>query len=80
MVNLPVFVTHNEASSDFTIQRNSDSNLIGEYAVTVRSEIQVPSDYTETSFTTVSGTFEFVIKVESCIVSSYTASQVINIF
>ena len=48
--------------------------------MTVRSEIQVPTDYTETSFTTISGEFDFVIKVRSCIVTSYAASQVLTTF
>ena len=55
VTNLPAFVTHNEGTSDFTIAKNSDSDLIGEYTVTVHSEIRVPNDYTQTSFTTISG-------------------------
>ena len=35
---------HNEATSDFTIARNSDLSLIGSYTVSVRSEILIPDD------------------------------------
>ena len=46
VTNLPSFAKHNEATSDFTIPQNNDLDLIGEYTVTLRSEIQVPDDYT----------------------------------
>ena len=39
VTNLPGFANHNEASSDFTIPQNNDLDLIGEYSVTLRSEI-----------------------------------------
>ena len=39
VTNLPGFATHNEPSSDFTILQNNDLDLIGEYIVTLRSEI-----------------------------------------
>ena len=39
LTNLPVFVTHNEPSSDFTIPKNNDLDIIGGYTVTIRSEI-----------------------------------------
>ena len=39
LINLPDFVIHNEATSDFTIPSNSDLSLIGSYTVTIRSEI-----------------------------------------
>ena len=50
LTNLPAFVTHNEASSDFTIPQTLDLSLIGEYFVTINSKICVPFD--ETSCTT----------------------------
>ena len=44
--NLPTFVTHNEASSDFTIPQTGDLSLLGEYTVTIKSAICVPDDHT----------------------------------
>ena len=46
VTNLPDFANHNESSSDFTIPQNNNLDLIGEYIVTLRSEIQVPDDHT----------------------------------
>ena len=71
ILDLPAFVTHNDASSEFTILKSSDGSLVGEYTVTIRSEVQVPDDYTKSTFTPVTGEFQFVIKVKSCIVTSY---------
>ena len=39
VTNLPTFAAHNEATSDFTIPRNNDLELIGTYTVRLRSEI-----------------------------------------
>ena len=39
LVGLPNFVTHNEGTSDFTIDQNTDLSLIGSYIVTIRSQI-----------------------------------------
>jgi len=78
VTNLPDFAAHNEDSSDFTIQQNNDLDLIGEYTVTLRSEIQVPTDYTKTTFTTMFVEYNFVIQMEECIVNTYTADQVID--
>ena len=39
LTNLPTFVQHNEQSSDFTIPKNTDLNIIGAYIVKIRSEI-----------------------------------------
>ena len=57
ILDLPAFVTHNDASSDFTVLKSSDDSLVGEYTVTVRSEVQVPDDYTKSTFTPVTGEF-----------------------
>ena len=51
VTDLPVFATHNEQNSDFTILQNNDLSLIGEYTVTLKSEIQVPDDHTQATFT-----------------------------
>ena len=42
LTNLPSFLTHNEDSSDFTVQESSDLSLIGEYIVNIKSEIRWP--------------------------------------
>ena len=39
LTNLPIFVQHNEQSSDFTIEKNTDLGIIGGYTATIRSEI-----------------------------------------
>ena len=72
LVNLPDFVMHNESTSDFTISQNSDLSLIGSYPVTIRSEIQVPDDFTMTTFTTMFVEYEFLIHIEPCLVTTYT--------
>ena len=73
VTNLPAFATHNEPSSDFTIPQNNDLDLIGEYTVTLRSEIQVPDDYTQSTYTIKFVEYDFVIQVEECLVDNYTA-------
>ena len=70
--DLPDFVTHNLSTSDLTISQNSDLSLIGSYPVTIRSEIQVPDDFTMTTFTTMFVEYEFTILIEPCLVTSYT--------
>ena len=52
VTNLPNFANHNEPSSDFTIPQNSDLDLIGEYTVTLKSEIHVPDDHSKATYTT----------------------------
>jgi len=52
LTSLPVFVTHKLPTSNFDLPKTIDLSLIGSYVVTIRSEIQVPNDYTGTSFTT----------------------------
>ena len=74
LVGLPAFVTHNEASSDFSIPMVTDENLIGSYTITIRSEIQIPEDYTGTTFKTMSDEYDFIIFVDPCRVTSYVAS------
>ena len=74
VTNLPAFVTHNVATSDFTIDQVFDLSLIGEYVVTIRSEICVPDDYTQTACTTMADEYQFSIFVQPCVVSTYTAT------
>ena len=71
LTNLPAFTIHNEASSDFDLPFNNDNTLIGSYVVTIRSEISVPDDYTQTTFTAMFSEYEFKIFIQPCIVSTY---------
>ena len=61
VTNLPTFATHNEFSSDFTISKTNDLGLIGEYTVNLCSEIDVPDDYSMTTFTTLVFDYDFLI-------------------
>jgi hypothetical protein len=74
LTNLPSFVTHNLATSDFTIPQTFDLALIGEYKVHIRSEISIPDDYTKTKYTTKVAEYDFFIWMEPCLVTNYTAT------
>ena len=74
LTNLPVFVTHNGASSDFTVPKNGDLNLIGEYTVNIRSEIQVPDDHTQSTFTSFQVNYDFLVIIDPCVVDAYVVS------
>ena len=78
LTNLPAFAIHNEPTSDFTIAQNNDLGLIGAYTVRIRSEVEVPDDYTRSTFTTKFAEYDFIIEVEGCTVDSYTSDQVIT--
>lgn len=71
ITNLPVWATHNEPTSDFTIPKQTSLALLGFYTARIRSEIQVPTDYTQTVFTTLFVEYDFFIQVEECVVTSY---------
>ena len=51
MINLPTFVTHNPDTKDFTVQKITNSALIGEYMATIISQICVPEDHTKSQCT-----------------------------
>ena len=72
--NLPSFINHNEASSDFSIPKTTNLDLIGSYTVTIRSEIKIPEDYTGTTFKTMFDEYDFTIFVDPCRVNTYVAS------
>lgn len=77
--NLPVFATHNgPTTDDFSLPQTTDLSLLGSYTVTVRSEIQVPNNYSKTTFTTWFAEHDFVIYMEPCLVSSYDATTVVT--
>ena len=75
LVNLPDFVTHNQGTQDFTIEQNADLGIIGEYKVTIRSEIEIPNDHTATTYTKMLSEYDFVIQVNGCQISDYRAVQ-----
>ena len=72
VTNLPAFMTHSEANSDFTIPQTTDLSLIGSYTMTLRSEILVPTDYTLTDFTTMFVEYDILVLIEPCLVTTYT--------
>ena len=76
--NLPGFIKHNEASSDFSIPKTTDLGLIGSYTVTIRSEIQIPEDYTGMTFKTMFVEYDFTIFVGPCQFSTYTATMQVS--
>ena len=51
--------------------------LIGEYTVTLRSEIQIPTDYSKTNYITLFVEYNFVIQIEECVIASYAATQLV---
>jgi len=75
-VNLPTWVTHNSATADFRISKTGDLSLIGEHVVTITSEILVPTDYTKTTLTPMSVTYDFSIFVEPCIVTQLITTPI----
>ena len=72
VTNLPAWAQHNIASSDFTIPQNGNLSLVGSYTVTLRSEINIPNDYTNTTFKTFFVEYPFQIQIE-CVVNIYSA-------
>ena len=63
VTNLPAFVVHNEAASTFMVPFTLDINRVNQYIVTVRSEINVPDNASQTSFTTFFDQFEITIEI-----------------
>ena len=67
VTNLPTFAQHNEPTSNFDIFEVTDLSLAGDYTVTLRSEIQIPDDYSQTTFTTLFQEYDFIIRmVDPC--------------
>ena len=75
IVNLPDFVTHNEGTSDFTVEEVTELSLMGRYVVGVRSEICVPDDYTQATCTVMAFEYDLEILIEPCIVDTFTATK-----
>lgn len=79
VTNLPAWAVHNDGAADFTIPSTSDLSLIGEYIVTLKSEICTPDDFTGTTCTPLIAEYEFPIYMEPCIVTSYFDSETVGI-
>ena len=79
MKNLPSFAQHNKETKDFTIARTNDLGLIGEYTVTLRSEIQIPDDHTGATFSQKMVQYDFIIQVEECTVEAFKKDKVIEL-
>ena len=71
VTNLPDFMIHNEAASDFTVTQVTDKSLLGEYTVTLKSEICVPDDYTEATCTVMESEYDFLVRVQPCTVNDF---------
>ena len=76
---MPAFATSNLATSDFTVKYLTDLSLIGEYVVTLRSSICVPTDYTGKTCTTLGDQYSFSIYVDPCVVNTYTATTKVTL-
>ena len=79
VTNLPAFVTHNLATADFTIDYVDDLSLVGEYIVTIRSEICVPDDYTGATCTVLADEYDFSIYINPCLVTAYTDTTTVTV-
>ena len=76
---MPAWAQHNEDTSDFTIPQTSDLSLIGEYEVTIKSEILVPKDYTKAEYEPRTVEYTFSILIEPCIVSEFMTVPISNV-
>ena len=72
-------MTHNApTTADFSVPYSFDLSLIGSYPVTIRSEINVPKDYTQTTFKNMFVEYEFIVFMQPCLVTSYDATKVVS--
>ena len=63
VTNLPNFMIHNKASSDFTINRVDNTNLIGTYTVSITCSLQVIDDPFLNTFSEISHEYDFTVEV-----------------
>lgn len=70
--NLPDFIAHNAASADFTIPQTVDLSILGQYTVTVRADIDIPSSKSGTPSDTITSELYFEIQVNPCEVNEYS--------
>ena len=76
VTDLPSFMTHDIAMSDFSVNSFTDLSKLGEYLVRIKSEIRVPTDFTNTTFKIMKVEYEFPIRVQPCLVATYKRSLV----
>ena len=69
MTGVPTFVQHDAVGRDFTILETLDISIVGVYPVEITTTIQVPDDYSKSTFTTHTIVQNFDIIVE-CVISS----------
>lgn len=74
--DLPPWVTHNAETADFTIGQTSDATLIGEHVFTIISEIQMPTNYTRSQFTTKTLEYEMTIIVKPCLLEDIIVAKI----
>ena len=56
---------------DFSLPQTYDLSLIGQYIVTIRSEINVPLDPGQTSFLNMFDQYNFLVIVQPCAITDY---------
>ena len=79
LTGLPAFVTHNApVTDDFSVPFSDDLSLIGSYPVNIRSVIEIPDDYTKSTFTTMFVEYDFIVFIEPCLVTSYDATSTVT--
>lgn len=66
VTGVPAFVIHDDVSREFTVLETLDQSLIGSYAVAIDVKIQVPTDYTKSTFTEHTHRTYVMIYVEPC--------------
>ena len=70
MNGLPAFAQHDATSREFTILETYDHSFVGIHPVEITATIQVPDDYTKSTFTTHTIVQNFDIIVEPCLITS----------
>ena len=75
LTNLPTFVTHNApTTADFSVPFNSNISLIGSFTITIRSEINFPTDYTKKTLKSMFVEYSFIVFIEPNLVTEVCAS------
>lgn len=70
ITGLPSFVTHDDQLREFTIAQSYDHSQVGEHPVKITVTIEVPDDYTKSTYRTYTLEQNFNIIVEPCLVTS----------
>lgn len=59
---MPSFVTHNDIAKSFTVSTDDFANE-GPYTLTIINSIEVPDDWTQSSFTTIQAEVDLTIQI-----------------